>query len=1100
MHRRNAVQLFAITLLVFSAVPLEASALTLNSNLQLWDRSSDVLSLQQTLNGSGYPVALSGPGSRGKETDIFGPLTYRALISFQKAHGVPATGFLGPLTRSVIASTTSILTGSTIGTSAPAAPPATHGPHPENCAAPAGFSCLPGTSIVQPASPGTGYTPGFGGGGGNSIAPVITGVPANFSLAATSLAGASVTYSTPTATDDVDKTDPVTCAPGSGSVFAIGVTTVSCTATDKAGNAAHTSFTVTVSANAPSVSLTVPSNSATISGISVSVSAVASDVVGVASVQFKVDGSSIGPPITSSPYTTNWNSTVVSDGAHTLYAVALNNAGEYATSSVSLTVDNTPPSVSLTAPSSPSTVSGASVSLSAAASDNIAIKQVQFEVDGTNIGPAITSSPYATTWDSTSIGDGAHSISAVVQDTAGNVATSSISVIVDNTAPTFALFSSGTPTDATATITWTTNENATSKVVYGTTSSYGLASSSTAFVTSHSITISSLTASTTYHYAVVSADTQGNTATSSDQTFTTANYLALLQNDSDLLALWRMNESSGSTLADSKSGLNATISGGITLGTSSNYVTSDPSTAAAFDGSTGFASIGDASALNNFTRTAPFTITAIVKPNVGASTNYWIYTKAKDSSPTPGLEFGIRKSNLTNGGPTGVFVQFGASDPTQFIRLLTDQQLVNGQSYLVGVTYDGSGSAAGMQLYIDGNPVTSYDDTGTRSQSISAGQTTTAAGFPAQLGKWGAINQFFNGSLKDVAIFTSAKSSAWMRSLAVAARASNVNNPVATSSIYTPYTNPRPQVMLDADIDSDIDDVADEVLMLNLEHRAELDIVGTIITSANSKAAPTWLAIANYYGRSSIPIGVNTSAPGNSASSYDATTTTNFGVAGKTDASQFPSATSTQRQILAAAADHSIDYITTGDLSSVVALLQTPADQFSSLTGVQLVAQKVHSLWIAAGNWPSGPAISDFGSTATLASTSAYVLAHWPTSVPIIFDSISDGNAVRTGANVMEALSPLNPARTAWQASFGNSNTSNSQSGWSQIAMLALARGLGTYMTIGGGNGTASVNTTTGTTTWTQTVNSNQNYLVKVMSNSGLSSAINSLLLDPSAW
>jgi hypothetical protein len=42
-------------------------------------------------------------------------------------------------------------------------------------------------------------------------------------------------------------------------------------------------------------------------------------------------------------------------------------------------------------------------------------------------------------------------------------------------------------------------------------------------MTSHSIILSGLTASSTYHYAVVSADSVGNTATSSDQTFTTAN-------------------------------------------------------------------------------------------------------------------------------------------------------------------------------------------------------------------------------------------------------------------------------------------------------------------------------------------------------------------------------------------------------------------------------------------------------------------------------------------------------------------------------------------------------------------------------------------------
>jgi hypothetical protein len=76
--------------------------------------------------------------------------------------------------------------------------------------------------------------------------PVISGVPANIEKAATSPAGAEVTYTNPTATDIVDGTVPVVCAPASGSTFAIGETTVKCTATDSHGNSAEASFKVTI--------------------------------------------------------------------------------------------------------------------------------------------------------------------------------------------------------------------------------------------------------------------------------------------------------------------------------------------------------------------------------------------------------------------------------------------------------------------------------------------------------------------------------------------------------------------------------------------------------------------------------------------------------------------------------------------------------------------------------------------------------------------------------------------------------------------------------------------------------------------------------------
>ena len=96
-----------------------------------------------------------------------------------------------------------------------------------------------------------------------------------------------------------------------------------------------------------------------------------------------------------------------------------------------------------------------------------------------------------------------------------------VNVFSSGSSPVISNISSGSPTTTAATITWTTNENATSKVAYGTTTAYGSATSSASLVTSHSLVVTGLASATTYHYAVVSADGQGNTATSTDQTFTT---------------------------------------------------------------------------------------------------------------------------------------------------------------------------------------------------------------------------------------------------------------------------------------------------------------------------------------------------------------------------------------------------------------------------------------------------------------------------------------------------------------------------------------------------------------------------------------------------
>jgi len=71
-------------------------------NRRLYEKGDDIQKLQQYLNAHGFLVSASGPGSLGKETTLFGPATYRALIKFQKANNLPQTGFFGPMTRGVI--------------------------------------------------------------------------------------------------------------------------------------------------------------------------------------------------------------------------------------------------------------------------------------------------------------------------------------------------------------------------------------------------------------------------------------------------------------------------------------------------------------------------------------------------------------------------------------------------------------------------------------------------------------------------------------------------------------------------------------------------------------------------------------------------------------------------------------------------------------------------------------------------------------------------------------------------------------------------------------------------------------------------------------
>lgn len=95
--------------------------------------------------------------------------------------------------------------------------------------------------------------------------------------------------------------------------------------------------------------------------------------------------------------------------------------------------DTTPPAVSLTAPASGATLSGGAT-LKATASDASGIAGIQFLVDGNPTGAEDKSAPYELAWDSTTVANGSHQLSAQAKDGANNTATSTaVPVTVSNT-------------------------------------------------------------------------------------------------------------------------------------------------------------------------------------------------------------------------------------------------------------------------------------------------------------------------------------------------------------------------------------------------------------------------------------------------------------------------------------------------------------------------------------------------------------------------------------------------------------------------------------------------------------------------------------------
>lgn len=85
--------------------------------------------------------------------------------------------------------------------------------------------------------------------------------------------------------------------------------------------------------------------------------------------------------------------------------------------------DTTPPTVAVTAPAAGGTVSGV-YTLKVDASDNVRVAGVQYQVDGANLGPEVTSAPFTQTWYSSGGLNGTHKLRAIARDPSGNKTTS----------------------------------------------------------------------------------------------------------------------------------------------------------------------------------------------------------------------------------------------------------------------------------------------------------------------------------------------------------------------------------------------------------------------------------------------------------------------------------------------------------------------------------------------------------------------------------------------------------------------------------------------------------------------------------------------------
>jgi hypothetical protein len=209
-------------------------------------------------------------------------------------------------------------------------------------------------------------------------------------------------------------------------------------AQDSTGNVGTALVSVSVNNVAPAappvVSIVYPSAGQAVFGM-FNLWATVLSSVGLKSVVFQVDGATIGtPPIIGTEYGMVWDSTYLSNGAHTLAVLATDLNNQTSSASVAFNVANstpTAPAVSILSPANNAIVSG-TVTIAAATTGNPLFAGFGLDLGGFwPAGAILSSTPYTITVDTARLSNGPHSIVATA--TASTTAvTAAITIVVDN--------------------------------------------------------------------------------------------------------------------------------------------------------------------------------------------------------------------------------------------------------------------------------------------------------------------------------------------------------------------------------------------------------------------------------------------------------------------------------------------------------------------------------------------------------------------------------------------------------------------------------------------------------------------------------------------
>ena len=471
-------------------------------------------------------------------------------------------------------------------------------------------------------------------------------------------------------------------------------------------------------------------------------------------------------------------------------------------------------------------------------------------------------------------------------------------------------------------------------------------------------------------------------------------YTTAIKAQSNLLAYWELAETAGTSGTNSvidQTGNNDGTPTSMTFGGTGTFPGN--SVYASFNGSSSYIDCGAATNLS-FTASSVVSIEGWIYPGSSTYFNELIGKYTSDSAP------GWRVL-LGDYGGSGYALQLLLSNnanSNNCINVLSSYKFTLSTWNHFVITYSGSGTAAGVQFYINGEYVTGVDQ----------GTTLTGAITNSADVQIGAIAGGTNwtGYMSNISITNSVMSPR------------TVSNHFALGYNIKSISQTSVPVIFDSDGNIDIDDYLALGCLHYMQNHNECTILAVMSDSGNSPSAnaagspQVFNVINTFYNRPSIPIGrysgaIDTGGP-SSGTDWNTDIPANY-----TNAGVPVPGVALYRQTLAAQAANSVTIVITGIHTLLAGLLASAADGYSSLNGVALVAAKCAALVVMGGYEPS-TGTAEYNMY-TDPADAAYTFANWPSSVPIYLSGNQVGVQFTPGVLAGMALTNTSPIRKILQ-------------------------------------------------------------------------------------